>query len=123
MNDYITQAKDKTQTDSFIDEYYTYTGKEDFIDDNNNLRRNQNDEAVAAKKIYRDKNRYKLMIKCDRHGKPFDPNDQLSYNRTVDSYKSGYKFIEVNIKAFNHYINFLKTQNKSWLLNTERELT
>lgn len=121
MNDIFTTAK---QTIKLQDnEYYVYSGNEDFVDDNNNLRSKTDDSRVLAKKIYRDNGGHKLMIKCDSYNKPIDPDNQMtSANRTVASYKDGYKFITVGQKAFEHYLMFLQTKNKSWLLNTEREL-
>lgn len=121
MSNIFTTAKQKIKPKD--DEYYVYLGDEDFVDDNNNLRSKQDDNKVLAKKIYRDNGGYKLMIKCDSYNKPFDPDNQIqSANKTVASYKNGHKFITVGQKAFDHYLMFLQTKNKSWLLNTEREL-
>lgn len=125
MNEFIVQAKtDKVDNSPRDNEYYTHKGKEDFVDVNSNLRRKNDDQDVSAKKIYRDDSTHRLMIKCDRYGKPFDPNDQISHpHKTANSYKAGYKFVEVGQKAFGYYIKYLNTNNKAWLLNTERELT
>lgn len=125
MNDFVVEAKTHQNSNRQTDnEYYTHKGKEDFVDANSNLRRKHDDQDVAAKKIYRDDSTYRLMIKCDRYGKPFDPNDQIAHpNKTASSYRTGYKFVEVGQKAFGHYIKYLNTNNKAWLLNTERELT
>ena len=124
MDEYIVSAKRETKEDQIQqNQFYTYAGKEQFVDKNNNLRRKHDDVHVAAKKIYRDDLSYKLMIRCDKYGKPFDPNNQISHiSRTSFSYKDGYKFIEVSQKAFDNYIKYLNTKNKAWLLNTEREL-
>lgn len=104
-------------------EYYVYVGQEDFIDEHNYCRANKENDSVLAKKIYRDDGTQKLMIKCDMNNKPIDPDNQLnSSNRTVSSYRSGVKFVSVGQKAFEYYLKFLQTTNKSWLLNTEREL-
>ncbi len=123
MDDFITTAKNDKIV-SGDDEFYTTTGQEDFLDENNNPRTKENNDTVFAKKIFRDNGSYRLMIKCDSSSKPIDPNNQLGNEQ--DSYSSAYrqgsKFIMVNQKAFDYYISFLKTGVKSWLLNTEREL-
>ena len=104
-------------------EYYVFLGNEDFVDENNNLRSNIDDDRVLAKKIYRDDGSYKLMIKCDSRSKPFNPDNKFKAgNQTVASYQNGYRFYTVNEKAFEYYLRFLQTKNNSWLLNTEREL-
>ena len=121
MSDFFTNAK----TDNPIklnNEYYVLLGNEDFVDENNNLRSTEDCEKVLAKKIYRDNGSQKLMIKCDSYNRPLNPENQITSNKTVSSYKSGYKFINVSQKAFEYYIKFLQTKNQSWLLNTEREL-
>ena len=122
MDNIFTTAKTETNQQQ-ANEYYVYSGNEDFIDENNNLRSNTDDDRVLAKKIYRDNGSSKLMIKCDSYNKPFNPDNQMtSANKTVASYKSGHRFITVGHKAFEHYLKFLQTKNHSWLLNTEREL-
>lgn len=122
MDDIFTFAKTK-QTVHTNDEFYTYIGEEDYIDEQNNPRLHNDNDKTLAKKICRDNGSYKLMIKCDSYNKPCDPTNPIGpTNRTVSSYKNGYKFISVNNKAFEYYIRFLQTKNKSWLLNTEREL-
>lgn len=122
MDNFIVTAKKEDNTEHH-NEYYAYVGQEEFVDDNNNLRLSEDGDLVMAKKIFRDNGSFKLMIKCDRNNKPFDPDSPFYQNSTVASYKNGFRFVMVNQKAFNYYLKFLQTKNKSWLLNTERELT
>ena len=122
MDEIFTSAKQKRpiKTDN---EFYTYIGEEDYIDDHHNPRLHADDDRTLAKKIFRDDGSYKLMIKCDSYNKPCDPTNPVHpTNKTVTSYKRGYKFNSVNNKSFEYYVKFLQTRNKSWLLNTEREL-
>jgi hypothetical protein len=122
MDNIFTTAKTQNSKQK-TNEYYVYVGNEDFIDENNNLRSETDDNRVLAKKIYRDNGSSKLMIKCDSYNKPFNPDNQMeSANRTIASYTQGAKFVTVSDKAFEHYLKFLQTKNNSWLLNTEREL-
>lgn len=106
-------------------EYYTYLGYEDFLDDKNHCRLKEDNDNTLAKKIYRDDGTYKLMIKCDLDYKPFDPENQIasSLNKIKNQNNNKLSFHTVGHKAFNNYLKFLQTKNKSWLLNTEREMT
>ena len=110
MDNFITTAKNDKIV-SGDDEFYTNTGQEDFLDENNNPITKENNDTVFAKKIFRDNGSYRLMIKCDSSSRPVDPNNQLGNQK--DSYSSAYrqdsKFIMVNQKAFDYYISFLKT--------------
>ena len=121
MDNCFIQAKTKDESLT-QNEYYTSIGLQDFVDNNNYFRLNNDGDKTMAKKIYRDNGSYKLMIKCDSYNKPCDPSHPLKTNKQTLSYKNGYKFMTVNNKAFDYYLKFLQTQNKSWLLNTEREL-
>lgn len=121
MDNCFIQAKTKDESLT-QNEYYTSIGLQDFVDNNNHFRLNNDGDNALAKKIYRDNGSYKLMIKCDSYNKPCDPSNPLKTNKQTLSYKNGYKFMTVNNKAFDYYLKFLQTQNKSWLLNTEREL-
>ena len=51
MDNIFTTAKTQNSKQR-TNEYYVYVGNEDFIDDNNNLRSEVDDDRVLAKKIY-----------------------------------------------------------------------
>lgn len=126
MNDqiYTTAKRPNTDLRQQTNEYYTYVGGEDFVDENNNCRLNEDNENTLAKKIFRDNGTFRLMIKCDMDHKPVDPENQIatSINKIREQYKSKSSFVTVSNKAFDNYLKFLQTKNKSWLLNTEREM-
>lgn len=125
MDEFIVPAKKKhPKKINPSEELYTIIGKEDYIDKNNNPRLKQTNDTVLAKKLYRDNGSYKLMIMCNAQNKPMDPNNELGEtNSTVGlSYRHKKRFVTVNQKAFEHYLSFLRTGVKAWLLNAEREL-
>lgn len=107
-------------------EYYTLSGLEDFVDNNNNPRvNNEANDNVFAKKTIRDNSSVRYSIKISKDGKIFNP---LSiYGKEIDSTfldrvcRASGKFRDVNYKTFDMYINFLKTKNVAWLHNAERE--
>jgi hypothetical protein len=108
-------------------EYYTILGSEDFIDDNNNPRIKNNDNTqILAKKVVRSDNSIKFLVKLSNNGKIYNPisiyGEERQSNFLDSVCKSSDKFIEVNGKVFEAYIKFLKTKNKLWLHNAEREM-
>jgi len=82
-------------------------------------------DEILAKKILRSNNTYKYMIKKDTNGKLFNPisiygqeQDKTFLDRVC---RSNSKFIEVNQKTFDYYVQFLSTKNLAYLNNAERE--
>jgi len=108
-------------------EFYCIRGEEDFIDSNNNPRCNsENNDKVLAKKIVRDDGIIKYTIKLDNNGKIFNPMSIYGATK-ISSFldrvcRAQNKYKEVNLKAFNMYLSFLKTKNIAWLNNAEREM-
>ncbi len=107
-------------------EYYTMLGQEDYLDHSNNPRCNSElSNKLLAKKIYRDNGSYRYSIKIDNNGKIYNPLSiygdvkQTSFLDRVC--RSQNKYREVNYKAFELYLQFLKTKNLAWLHNAERE--
>lgn len=124
--DYIFR-QDRTATrNETKEEFFTLMGNEDFIDDNNNPRINsENSDSVYAKKILRDDGSYRYSIRLATSGKLFNPlsiydnkNDKNFIERIC---RSSEKFRNVNGRAFDLYLSFLKTKNTAWLNNAERE--
>lgn len=108
-------------------EYYTMIGSEDYIDKYNNPRiKDDSNSNILAKKIVRVDNTIKYMVKLNNNGKIYNPISiygEEKQSTFLDSIcKTSDKFIEVNIKVFESYIQFLKTKNKAWLQNAEREI-
>jgi hypothetical protein len=128
MNNFIHSAKNASLDNiQNGDEFYCMKGQEDFLDSNNNPRCNsENSDNVLAKKIVRDGGAVKYTIKLDNNGKIFNP--MSIYGETkISSFldrvcRSQNKYKEVNLKAFNMYLSFLKTKNIAWLNNAEREM-
>lgn len=125
MTDFI-HKQDNTETDKNI-ELYTIIDKHDYLDTDSLPRcSKENSSNVLAKKIYRDDGSIRYSIKLDNNGKIYNP---LSiYGETkISSFldrvcRSQNKYKDVNQKAFNMYLNFLKTKNIAWLHNAEREV-
>jgi hypothetical protein len=127
MNDFIHSPKTTSTNESVVDEFYCVRGQEDFLDSNNNPRcNNENSNNVLAKKIVRDDGAIKYSLKLDNNGKIFNPISIYGSTK-ISSFldrvcRSQNKYKEVNLKAFNMYLSFLKTKNIAWLHNAEREI-
>jgi hypothetical protein len=116
-------AQEKVEKTFSQNEYYCFSGQEDYIDSHNNPRLNKEDHRTLAKKIILD-NKYKLYIKVDENKNILNPmsiySEKYKHLQNLKKFKDcSYKL--VGPKAFNYYIKFLKTKNISWLYNTERE--
>jgi hypothetical protein len=127
MNDFIHSPKNTSTNESAVDEFYCVRGQEDFLDSNNNPRcNNETSDKVLAKKIVRDDGAIKYSLKLDNNGKIFNPISIYGSTK-ISSFldrvcRSQNKYKEVNLKAFNMYLSFLKTKNIAWLHNAEREI-
>ena len=107
-------------------ELYTLMDNHDFTDETNNPRAKQDNDKVLAKKFFREDGTIKFMIKRDSSGKLFNPlsiygDNQSRASNFLDKTCKDFKFRTVNMKIFEHYVNFLRTKNLSWLYNAERE--
>ena len=128
MNNFIySQQESQSPDTSKGDAYYTISGREDFLDQEDNPRSKKEDtETVMAKKLLRVDGTYRYMIKLDRTGKIYNPLSIYGQNQATSFLdrvcRSQNKFKDVNQKAFSMYMNFLKTKNAAWLHNTEREI-
>lgn len=108
-------------------ELFTLYGQEDFLDSGNNPRcQSENSDKVFAKKFQRDDGTIKYSLKLDNNGKIYNPISIYGTSKTSSFLdrvcRSQNKFKEVNQKAFDMYLKFLKTKNIAWLHNTEREV-
>lgn len=125
MNDLfvINSTKDKINPRHQI--YYTIIGHHSSKDEDGFPLTEKLDIALAKKMTNTDgHDRY--FIKIGTYGRPYDPIGMYSENNNnrflTRAGKKMFDFKEVNEKVFNYYINFLKTKNKAWLNNTEREM-
>jgi hypothetical protein len=129
MENFIFQQKPNKQEDIQVT-CFTISGNEEFLDENGNPRISEetDTENIFAKKIIRDNGTARYSIRIDINNKFVNPmsiyDDKKVTNNFLDSVcRANNKFVEVNLKVFNMYLNFLKTKNLSWFYNAEREMT
>lgn len=127
-----------SQTDGVV--VYTIVGKGDVSDSDGDkvilkdkTRTNNSDQKVkviahlspsAYAKTITINGKTRHFVKQGRQGKFLDPLaaipvDNAAYIRSHG--KEEWSFREVNNKVFNYYLNYLKTKNRAWLINAERE--
>lgn len=123
-NDFFIQHKQEEDTDK-ITEFFTLIGKHEYVDENHNPRASKETKEVCAKKVIGEKTT-KFYIKTGLYGKIYDPIGLFSEGTgskiLTRSGKKAWEFKQVNSKVFDMYISFLRTKNKAWLNNAEREL-
>lgn len=120
---------------------YTLIGKHDALDENgfpllydtiyerdnakDVLIKAENDDLAYAKKSFNTK-RYNYHVKTNNRGDLYNPHGMYeSANTHNKKHVSGdlvWRFQEVNLRVFELYLSFLKTNNKAWLMNAERIL-
>lgn len=125
-NDFIfQQKKSNTLAEPTDDEYYGFIDDNDFIDTNNNPRLNTDNDRTLAKKIQREDGTFKYFVKINGSKKLFNPISIYGKSEIgstfLDKTCKDFKFLSVNKKIFDLYVNFLRTKNVSWLYNAERE--
>lgn len=118
---------DKNQKPDIVEQYYTLSGMEDFIDDQQMPRVTKINEKTFAKKIIRDDGTIRYSVKLNPNGKLYNPVSMYGQdkgNTFLDRVcRSNDRFKNVSLKTFDLYINFLKTKNLAWLNNAEREVS
>jgi hypothetical protein len=130
MSNFIYKPK---QTDNEISNnqmsniFYCLNGFGDITDDHNNaISTNENNKAICAKKIIRDDNTIKYLIKTGDDRKLYNPVSIYgsAQNKTfLESISRNQNlFKEVNNTVFNLYLRFLKTKNVAYLHQAEREI-
>jgi hypothetical protein len=117
--------------------YFTSSGNETFLDENNNPRLEQDGPTVYAKAIKDKKSRqmnkdapvgYSYFIKTEPNKKIYDPTVLHSVEPKVQksflnkTCKSTLVFTEVTQSIFNQYLSFLRTGNSLWLNQAQREI-
>lgn len=122
--DFYIPNTDKDDITNSI-EYYTLLGRHEFVDESENPRSSKETSEVCAKKICTNSST-KYYIKTGLYGKVYDPIGLFSEGTGAKflarAGKKAWEFKQVNEKAFNMYLSFLRTKNKAWLTNTEREI-
>lgn len=106
---------------------YTMIGKHEWLDEDGfpRLPEEKEDDPHAYAKSVTFGNDTHYMAKRGKHGKLFNPfgmyTEGTAANRSRHMGRPEWNFQKMNEKAFNFYINFLKTKNTAWLHNAERE--
>lgn len=125
MDEFIFEHKQSVVNHE--NEFYTLIGLEDFKDKSNNPRiSDENNSKVLAKKIVREDSSIRFSVKLGGNGKMYNPvsiyGEEKSNNFLDRICRNNNKFRDVNSKAFDLYVKFLKTKNVAWLNNAEREM-
>lgn len=129
MDSFIFNPESKYSTqnidEEIVAEFFTLSGMEDFLDEENCPRTTNDTDSVFAKRTKRKNGSIKYTIRLSNNGKLYNPVSILG-QETNHSFlnrvcRSNNKFVEVNQKVFDWYVKFLKTKNIAWLNNAERE--
>jgi hypothetical protein len=104
--------------------YYTIFGKHTFTDEEGNPV--IEDEKKAYAKVIQNRNGTTYYIKVESDGRPFDPlglyasreEHRLNQVRGKDSVR----FTKTNEVVYNFYIKYLRTKNRVYLKNAERNM-
>lgn len=106
-------------------ELYTISGNEDFFDDDQLPRLNTDGDKVYAKRVTRDNGTVRYSIRLSLSNKFYDPTSPTGLDRTKsfldNTVRDENRFANVSPKVFEMYTTFLKTKNKAWLQNAQRE--
>lgn len=117
--------KQNTENSNKSIELFTIIGKHQFLDENKNPRVNTENNDTCAKKVTTDSS-VKFFIKTGIYGKIYDPiglySEGTSAKFLAKAGKKAWEYKQVNNKVFDMYLSFLRTKNKAWLTNAEREL-
>lgn len=107
-------------------EYFTVNGRQDFLDEDGYPQLTDEGEFAFAKKVSTNSRKPLYYIKGGTDGHFFDPlgmYDERMHNKFKGhAGKFKFEFVQVNERAFAFYINYLRTKNRSYLLNAEREV-
>lgn len=97
--------------------YYTYKGyQDDFNEDGYPIHIKEKLNTRTGKDTFAKSTGVRKLIRVDDGGKFFNPKGMYVQRGGLIP-----RWMTVSDKAFNHYINFLKTKNMSYYLNAERE--
>lgn len=125
IENFFLQQNNENEDSEVTKEFFTIIGKHQFLDSHKNPRLNSETSDVCAKKVTTNKST-KFFIKVGLYGKIYDPiglfSEGTSAKFLAKTGKKAWEFKQVNSKVFGMYLSFLKTKNKAWLTNAEREL-
>lgn len=125
MSDYIFKQQAETDKNN-TSLYFTISGEEDFVDSNQLPRCNELNEKVYAKETVNELGVKRYHVRLSLSNKLYDPTSIYGLDKTksfLDStVRDPNRFKTVNFKTFSLYLSFLKTKNRSYLFNAEREV-
>ncbi len=129
MNSFSINHHENSTTEIQKDTFYTVVGLEDELDaDGNPVVLEDTDKRTLAKRIIRNNGTIRYSVKLNAQSKFYNPfsiygNENEEKSNFLDRVcRNNNKFKEVNKKAFDLYLKFLKTKNHSLLYNAEREV-
>lgn len=106
-------------------DFYTIFGSHDFLNDRGFPQQDEESTSTFAKKVSTNKRNPLYYVRGSSDGHFYDPlgmYDERKHNKFKGHHgKFHFDYIEVNERTFNFYLNYLKTKNKAYLLNAERE--
>lgn len=122
INDFMIKQQQDT---NYKIEFFTLVGQHEYMDSDNNPRLNTETPNACAKKVSTDQS-IKYFIKTGLYGKIYDPiglySEGTGAKFLARAGKKAWEFKQVNSKVFDMYLTFLRTKNKAWLTNAEREI-
>ena len=129
MDDFIYKPTStftaKTSDKEDASEFFTLSGLEDSLDDQECPKVNSESKKIFAKKTTRKNGSIKYSIRLNSGGKLSNPASIYGQEKDLTFLdricRSNDRFKEVNKKVFDLYMEFLKTKNTAYLNNAERE--
>lgn len=105
---------------------FTVLGKHDYLNNSEDpMMHDESNKDVLAKIVTVNEGNPRYLIKRDSNGRLFNPlgMDEGRHNKFLHhAGKDQYEFRGVNRKAFDFYLQFLKTKNLAHLRTAEREV-
>lgn len=125
-NIYNSKGKEVAQDGAVIDSVLYTLSEYAESSHNNHSTRNQEDDKVYAKEIQRKDNSTRYVVRRSSNGQLYNPTsiygEEEERNFLDRVCRSDDKFMTVNHKTFNLYLQFLDTKNPAYLKNAQREV-
>lgn len=118
---YIKQPNEK----QIEEEYFCFTGNEEFVDEQNLPRISSPSDKVMAKRVKLSDKQYKYYVRMGFDQKLYNPNNPLNASKNyieLNRNSELLKFKLVNELTFIYYTKYLSTNNNIWLIKAEREV-
>lgn len=105
--------------------FYTSFGDQEYIDEEGNARVTEKSDKIYAKSVPTNDTVH-YFAKVNKYGKLFNPKGMYTegqhkrFNKVLGA--DEFQFRKVNLRVFELYTSFLKSNNIAWLNNAEREM-